>query len=106
MDTVNEITLFFPDFEIGIFIRIHYFFSRKRILHRDLKPQNLLINTQGELKVGKALEIFYGASYIWIGLQYFYSRFFFLQLADFGLARAKGVPIKTFSNEVVTLWYR
>jgi serine/threonine protein kinase len=29
-----------------------------------------------------------------------------LQLADFGLARAKSVPTKTYSNEVVTLWYR
>ena len=28
------------------------------------------------------------------------------QLADFGLARAKSVPTKTYSNEVVTLWYR
>ncbi|XP_076334634.1 cyclin-dependent kinase 17-like isoform X2 [Tachypleus tridentatus] len=50
---------------------------RRRILHRDLKPQNLLINDRGELK-----------------------------LADFGLARAKSVPTKTYSNEVVTLWYR
>jgi len=49
----------------------------RRILHRDLKPQNLLINEIGELK-----------------------------LADFGLARAKSVPTKTYSNEVVTLWYR
>jgi serine/threonine protein kinase len=49
----------------------------RRILHRDLKPQNLLINETGELK-----------------------------LADFGLARAKSVPTKTYSNEVVTLWYR
>jgi len=49
----------------------------RRILHRDLKPQNLLINDIGELK-----------------------------LADFGLARAKSVPTKTYSNEVVTLWYR
>lgn len=48
-----------------------------RVLHRDLKPQNLLINTQGQLK-----------------------------LADFGLARAFGIPVNTFSNEVVTLWYR
>ncbi|XP_037094850.1 cyclin-dependent kinase 17-like [Pollicipes pollicipes] len=48
-----------------------------RVLHRDLKPQNLLINQLGELK-----------------------------LADFGLARAKSVPTKTYSNEVVTLWYR
>ncbi|KXJ15893.1 Cyclin-dependent kinase 18 [Exaiptasia diaphana] len=50
---------------------------RRKVLHRDLKPQNLLINDRGELK-----------------------------LADFGLARAKSVPTKTYSNEVVTLWYR
>ncbi|KAJ3396796.1 negative regulator of the PHO system [Lobulomyces angularis] len=48
-----------------------------RVLHRDLKPQNLLINSRMELK-----------------------------LADFGLARAFGIPVNTFSNEVVTLWYR
>lgn len=48
-----------------------------RVLHRDLKPQNLLINNKGALK-----------------------------LADFGLARAFGIPVNTFSNEVVTLWYR
>ncbi|CAK7270320.1 Cyclin-dependent kinase catalytic subunit [Sporothrix epigloea] len=48
-----------------------------RILHRDLKPQNLLINKEGNLK-----------------------------LADFGLARAFGVPLRTYTHEVVTLWYR
>lgn len=29
-----------------------------------------------------------------------------LKLADFGLARAFGVPVRSFSHEVVTLWYR
>jgi negative regulator of the PHO system len=53
------------------------FCHANRIMHRDLKPQNLLINSKGQLK-----------------------------LADFGLARAFGIPVNTFSNEVVTLWYR
>ncbi|XP_065174346.1 cyclin-dependent kinase 2-like [Sycon ciliatum] len=48
-----------------------------RVLHRDLKPQNLLINNDG-----------------------------FIKLADFGLARAFGVPVRTYTHEVVTLWYR
>ncbi|XP_073470061.1 cyclin-dependent kinase 2 isoform X2 [Aquarana catesbeiana] len=48
-----------------------------RVLHRDLKPQNLLINSDGAIK-----------------------------LADFGLARAFGVPVRTYTHEVVTLWYR
>lgn len=50
---------------------------QKRVLHRDLKPQNLLINKRGELK-----------------------------LADFGLARAFGIPVRSYTHEVVTLWYR
>merc|ERR1711865_947103 len=48
-----------------------------RVLHRDLKPQNLLINKAGSLK-----------------------------LADFGLARAFGIPVRSYTHEVVTLWYR
>ena len=28
------------------------------------------------------------------------------KLADFGLARAFGIPVKCYTHEVVTLWYR
>lgn len=29
-----------------------------------------------------------------------------LKLADFGLARAFGIPVRNYTHEVVTLWYR
>jgi cyclin-dependent kinase len=53
------------------------YLHKKKIIHRDLKPQNLLINSENKIKI-----------------------------CDFGLARGYGVPVKTYTNEVVTLWYR
>eukprot|EP00923_Selenidium_pygospionis_P007146 GHVN01012270.1.p1 GENE.GHVN01012270.1~~GHVN01012270.1.p1 ORF type:complete len:215 (-),score=24.83 GHVN01012270.1:371-1015(-) len=48
----------------------------RRILHRDLKPQNLLLNEGGTI----------------------------LKIADFGLARSFTAPTKPKTQEVVTLW--
>ena len=53
------------------------FCHQHKVLHRDLKPQNLLVSNSGCLK-----------------------------LADFGLARAFGIPVRSYTHEVVTLWYR
>ena len=55
---------------------LHYMHIRF-IVHRDIKPQNILISD--DLKV---------------------------KLADFGLARVEGIPVKKYSHEAVTLWYR
>ena len=53
------------------------YIHKYKILHRDLKPQNLLITNDGILKI-----------------------------ADFGLARGYGLPVRNYTHEVVTLWYR
>jgi serine/threonine protein kinase len=55
---------------------VHYMHTNK-VIHRDLKASNLLVNKQGELKI-----------------------------ADWGLARSWNSEMKRLTNKVITLWYR
>ena len=47
------------------------FMHMRRVIHRDLKPQNLLIDDKGAIKI-----------------------------ADFGLGRAFGIPVRAYTHEV------
>lgn len=53
------------------------YMHRNKVLHRDLKASNLLINNHGELKI-----------------------------ADWGLARSVTAGMNRLTNKVITLWYR
>ncbi|KAJ8485271.1 hypothetical protein OPV22_017756 [Ensete ventricosum] len=48
------------------------------VLHRDLKPQNLLVDKEKGI----------------------------LKIADLGLGRAFSIPLKSYTHEIITLWYR
>lgn len=49
----------------------------KHILHRDLKPQNLLVSLENQIKI-----------------------------SDFGLSRIENIPVKKYAHEAASLWYR
>ena len=53
------------------------YLAEMNYVHRDLAARNVLVNSQLVCKI-----------------------------ADFGLARSFGLPLKSYTHEVVTLWYR
>ncbi|KAI2643665.1 Pkinase-domain-containing protein [Xylaria nigripes] len=62
---------------MGMLTRAVWFCHENFVLHRDIKPNNLLIAADGEVK-----------------------------LADFGLARSFSDPYRLMTSNVITRWYR
>jgi cyclin-dependent kinase 7 len=62
---------------MGMLSRAVWFCHENFVLHRDIKPNNLLIAADGEIK-----------------------------LADFGLARSFADPYRPMTSNVITRWYR
>lgn len=62
---------------MGMLCRAVWFCHENFVLHRDIKPNNLLIASDGEVK-----------------------------LADFGLARSFADPYLNMTHQVITRWYR
>ncbi|KAL5328460.1 hypothetical protein ACEPPN_001959 [Leptodophora sp. 'Broadleaf-Isolate-01'] len=62
---------------MGMLTRAVWFCHENFVLHRDIKPNNLLIAADGEVKLG-----------------------------DFGLARSFADPYRAMTSNVITRWYR
>ena len=78
MTSMNDKEFYQKNLAYQIIKGIEYLHS-KRVIHRDLKPQNILVNMTKKLQV---------------------------KIADFGLARTYTIPSKPYTLEVMTLLYR
>jgi serine/threonine protein kinase len=92
-DTLLTMVFPFIDYELKKYISLHadenimglinqlicgvHYLHGVNVIHRDLKPQNILVSRDGVLKI-----------------------------ADFGLSRSLEIRVPPYSSEVVTLWYR
>lgn len=54
------------------------YLHKQRIIHRDIKPENILLNKDGDN----------------------------IKIADFGLSRTIHMPLRPYSREILSLWYR